>query len=131
MKVAFIIIGGILVVTFIALPPFYLLLYVGEKLLAGIPLGRGVRFLLIVVKNLRRNFLRTGLTFLATFVFVFVVTMVWSVLHFMDELAAEKTKDIKVIVTEKWQMASHLPMSYEDPLSQGGVPAHRPGTVRP
>ena len=131
MKVAFIIIGGILVVTFIALPPFYLLLFVGEKLLAGIPLGRGVRFLLIVVKNLRRNFLRTGLTFLATFVLVFVVTMVWSVLHFMDELAAEKTKDIKVIVTEKWQMASHLPMSYEDPLSQGGVPANRPGTVRP
>src|SRR6266851_1211271 len=117
MNIVFIILGGILAVTFIALPPFFLLLFVGEKLLARLPLGRPGRFLLIMVKNLWRNALRTGLTFLATFVLVFVVTMVWSVLHFMDELAAEKTKDLKVIVTEKWQMASHLPMAYERPLS--------------
>ncbi len=131
MNIVFIIIGGILAVTFIALPPFFLLLFVGEKLLARLPLGRPGRFLLIMVKNLWRNALRTGLTFLATFVLVFVVTMVWSVLHFMDELAAEKTKDLKVIVTEKWQMASHLPMAYERPLSEGGVPPNRAGTVHP
>ena len=124
-------IGSILAVTFLALGPFFLLLLGGEKLLGRLAPGRPGRFALIVVKNLRRNPLRTGLTFLATFVLVFVVTVVWSVLYFLDSVATEQTKDLKVIVTEKWQLNSQMPFAYARPLSEGAVDTPRPGNVRP
>src|SRR5579884_3811828 len=124
-------IGSILAVTFLALGPFFLLLLGGAKLLGRLAPGRPGRFALIVVKNLRLNPLRTGLTFLATFVLVFVVTVVWSVLYFLDSVATEQTKDLKVIVTEKWQLNSQMPFAYARPLSEGAVDTPRPGNVRP
>jgi putative ABC transport system permease protein len=124
-------IGSILAVTFVALGPFFLLLFCGEMLLTRFAPGRPGRFVLIVVKNLRRNPLRTGLTFLATFVLVFVVTVVWSVLYYLDAVATEQTKDLKVIVTEKWQLNSQMPFAYARPLGEGAVDPPRAGEVRP
>src|SRR5262249_15255389 len=83
---------GILVVGLVALLPFFLVLFCGEFLLQLLDVGRGVRFLLIMLKSLRRNLLRTSLTYLATFILVIIVTLIWAALHNVDDLMVEKTK---------------------------------------
>src|SRR5262245_31713522 len=77
------IILSVAVAGFLALLPFFLLLWGTERILQWIPFGRPMRFLLVMVKSLRRNRIRTSLTYLATFVLVVVVTLVWSTLYFL------------------------------------------------
>ena len=124
-------VGGVLVAGAIALLPFFILLWGGEQVLRFIPFGRPMRFLLIMIKSLRRNLTRTSLTYLATFVLVVVVTMVWSVLYFFDCFMAERTKDLKVIVSEKWESFSQMPFSYAAPLSEGAYDSAKSGSVKP
>src|SRR5262249_9874802 len=80
-------------------------------------------------KSLARNKLRTALTGVATIVLVFVVTLIWSILWFLDLVTTEKVKDLKAIVTERWQLPSQMPISYADSLAEGAVA--RPGDVVP
>ena len=121
----------ILLTVAVALAPLFLLLYVGEIALNVAPLGTAGRFMLLILKNLRRNVLRTALTYLATFVLVVIVTLVWSTLHYLDLLTAEKTRDVKIIVSEKWQANGGLPISYAIPVSQGAADPSRPSDTRP
>ena len=93
---------GILLAAFVALIPLFLVLYLGEFVFNWLPLGRAARFLLIILKSLRRNLLRTSLTYLASLVLVMVVTLIWSTLYFLNVLTKEKTRDLKAIVTEKY-----------------------------
>ncbi len=58
----------------------------------------------IILKNVRRNILRTALTALGTMVLVFVVTLVWSVLDFLNEATRDKTSNFKAVITERWQI---------------------------
>src|SRR5260370_38636432 len=88
-----------------------------------------MKFLLLMFKNLFRNKVRTTLTFLATMVLVFVVTMIWTVVYFLDDLTQKKTDNLQAIVTEKWQGQNQMPMSYGRPLSEGA--ASKPGDIRP
>ena len=81
-----------------------------------------------VVKSLRRNLLRTILTALATVVLVFVVTLVWSVFALLDKVTAEKSRDFKAVVTEKWQIPSTMPLAYAQSLSEGAP--SKPGDYR-
>jgi putative ABC transport system permease protein len=122
-------VGGLLVLAFVALIPFFVLLFVGGHVINVIPLGRGARFLLVMVRNLRRNLLRTSLTFLATFVLVVVVTLVWSVLYWLDSFTAERAKAPKLIVQERWQANSQMPFAYAASLERGA--ASRPGDLQP
>ena len=71
-----------------------------------------MKFLLLIVKNVRRNLLRTILTSLGTMVLVFVVTLIWSVLGFLDRETEEQSQNVKGIVTERWQIPSRMPFSY-------------------
>jgi len=64
---------SVVAVAVVALAPLFLLLFAGEFALNRLPFGRLGRFLLITLKSLRRNLLRTSLTYLATFVLVVVV----------------------------------------------------------
>jgi putative ABC transport system permease protein len=75
-----------------------------------------------VFKSLRRNLLRTGLTGAAIIVLVFVVTLVWSVLWFIDLVTQEKSKDLKAIITERWQIPSQMPLQYANALCEGAPP---------
>jgi putative ABC transport system permease protein len=127
---ALVIIGVIMVAVF-ALAPLFVVLFVGEFVLNIVQFGRASRFLLIVLKSLRRNLLRTSLTYLATFVLTVVVVMVWSVLYFLDVLTQEKARDLKVIVSEKYQMNSQMPFHYATPLSEGAADPRRSTDVRP
>jgi putative ABC transport system permease protein len=78
------------------------------------------RMFMLILKNLRRNKLRTILTSLAIMVLVFMVTMIWTVIYFLDQATTEKSKDFKIIITERWQFPSQLPQThaqYLDPES--------------
>jgi len=72
-----------------------------------------------MIKSLRRNLLRTILTGLATFILVLVVSLVWSVLEFLDKQTEAKSKNLKAIVTEKFQMPSQMPFAYASTLAEG------------
>jgi putative ABC transport system permease protein len=117
---------GLLVLAALTLPLFFALLFVAEIVLNRINFGRGARFLLIMLKSLRRNLLRTSLTYLAIFSLVVVVTMVWSILSFLDNMTQAKSKDLKIIVTEKNQLPSQMPPSYAGALTREilDLPAH-------
>lgn len=76
---------------------------------------------LIIFKNVRRNLLRTVLTSLGTMVLVLVITLIWSVLHFLDEAMADKATNFKVIVTERWQIPSRMPFAYAATLREAAA----------
>ncbi|HJT76139.1 MAG TPA: ABC transporter permease [Gemmataceae bacterium] len=82
-----------------------------------------------ILKSLRRNPLRTTLTSLAVIVLVFVVTLIWTVLWFLNQIMSEKTADLKAIVTERWQIPSQMPWAYASSLEDGA--ASHPGDARP
>lgn len=88
-----------------------------------------MKFLVLILKNIGRNPLRSVLTILGTMVLVFVVILVWSILAFLDEAMAEKSQNVKAIVTERWQIPSRMPFSYAASLAEGG--ARRPSDIRP
>ena len=67
----------------------------------------------------------------ATFVLVVVVTLVWSTLSYLDLLTAERTRDLKIIVSEKWQANGGLPITYAAPISEGAADPNHPDDVRP
>jgi putative ABC transport system permease protein len=88
-----------------------------------------MKFLLLILKNVRRNLVLSSLTALGTMVLVLVITLVWSVLAFLDQATREKQRDLKAIVTERWQIPSQMPFSYASTLSEGA--AREAEDVRP
>jgi putative ABC transport system permease protein len=108
-------------------PRYLVCLDVALLVLAVIVFNR--RMAAFVLKSLSRNLLRTTLTSLAVVVLVFVVTLIWTVLWFLDLVTTEKSQDLKAIVTEKWQVPSQMPWAYASSLKEGA--ASHPGDVRP
>lgn len=88
-----------------------------------------MKFVLLILKNVARNPVRTVITALGTMVLVWLVTMVWSILTFLDQVTAEKAKNLKAIVTERWRMPSMMPFSYASTLKEAA--ARKPGDARP
>jgi putative ABC transport system permease protein len=88
-----------------------------------------MKLLLLIFRNLRRSWLRTMLTALGTVVLVGVVTLAWSFLAFFDSVTAEKSKNFKAIVTERWQIPSQMPYTYASTLAEGA--ARESGDIRP
>jgi putative ABC transport system permease protein len=88
-----------------------------------------MKLFLLIIKNIRRNLTRSILTGMGTMVLVLVVTLIWSVLSFLDEVTRDKKSDFKAIVTERWQIPSQMPYSYAERLKEGAV--REPGDVKP
>lgn len=88
-----------------------------------------MKYLFIILKNVGRNPLRTVLTTLGTMVLVVVVTLVWSILAFLDQETAEKSHNLRAIVTERWKVPSQMPRAYAATLAEGA--ARNPGDVKP
>ena len=80
-----------------------------------------MKFLMLIFKNLRRNLLRSMLTGAGVMVLVFVITLIWSILGFLDMATSEKSANFKGIVTEKWSIPSQLPFSYASTLEDGAA----------
>jgi len=90
-----------------------------------------MKFFLLMVKNVTRNPLRSVLTVLGSMVLVMVVTLVWSVLWFLDLVTTERKENLKAIVTDRWVIPSRLPSDYERTLSEGAADPQRAGDVKP
>jgi putative ABC transport system permease protein len=88
-----------------------------------------MKLVLLIFRNLRRSWLRTALTALGTIVLVVVVTLAWSFLGFFDDVTAEKSKNFKAIITERWQIPSQMPYTYASTLADGA--ARHPDDVHP
>lgn len=88
-----------------------------------------MKFLGLIVKNIGRNLIRSILTALGTMMLVFVVTLVWSILSFLNVALSEKNANFKAIITERWQIPSQMPYTYAETLSEGA--ATKPDDVRP
>ena len=80
-----------------------------------------MKFLMLIFKNLRRNLLRSMLTGAGVMVLVFLITLIWSILGFLDMATSEKSANFKGIVTEKWSIPSQLPFSYASTLEDGAA----------
>ncbi len=97
--------------------------------LSGLIIAAGVAFValrpklfLLILKNLRRNVLRTVLTAVAIMVLVLMVTGIATVLVGLDRYTEEQAKDLKLIITDRYQLPSMMPASYAnylDPNSSG------------
>jgi putative ABC transport system permease protein len=99
-------------------------LVIGLALLAVYP-----KLVLLICKNLRRNLLRTGLTSVAIIVLVLMVTIIWTIVGFLDDAMDEKSQDIKLLITERWQLPSQLPLThanYLNPKHANFLPELRP-----
>ncbi len=75
-----------------------------------------IRVALMMFRSLRRNILRTSLTYVALFVFTFVLTLIYSIVAFLQSVQEEKQQDVKVIMTEKFQVPSQMPPRYTGDL---------------
>jgi putative ABC transport system permease protein len=74
------------------------------------------RMALLMVKNLGRSPVRTLLISLAVVVLVMMVTLIWTVIYFLDQTTTERSKDLKLIIMERWQIPSQMPMKHSDYL---------------
>lgn len=74
------------------------------------------KFFRLMLKNLGRNPIRTSLIAVAISVLVAMVTLIWTVVFFIDEATRERAKDLKLIVSEKRQLPSQLPITHADLL---------------
>lgn len=88
-----------------------------------------MKFLLLIAKNVRRNLLRSTLTVLGTMMLVVVVTLVWSILALLNQVTAEKSQNLRAMVTERWSIPSRMPFPYSYTLAEGA--ARGPDDVRP
>lgn len=88
-----------------------------------------MRYLQLLFQNILRNPTRSALTLVGTMVLVLVVTLVWSILGFLNEATRQKSANVKAIVTEKWRLPSQMPFSYAVTLREGAY--REQGDVRP
>jgi putative ABC transport system permease protein len=89
------------------------------------------RLFLLGVKNLRRHLLRTALTGTAIGVLAFMITMIWTIIYFIDRATTERSKDLKVIVTYKWSVPSQIPPSHAEYLNPANKENMLPGLIDP
>ena len=87
------------------------------------------KFLILIFTNIRRNILRSALAYLAVFVMVFVITLIWSILGFLDAATSSKAANFKALVTEKFQLPSQMPPRYEQELTREVM--NLPADIRP
>jgi putative ABC transport system permease protein len=80
-----------------------------------------LKFLLLILKNIRRNKGSTIITCLAVLVLVLVVTMIWTVIDFLDNFTKEKGGHLKAIVADRYDVQGQLPLAYAGPLSQAAA----------
>jgi putative ABC transport system permease protein len=125
------VIAGLVLVPLVAMAGLFAILAVAEYVLGRLHFGRLSRFLLLVVKGVRRSPLRAALTYLAVFVLVAVVTMVWSALYVLDHLTEAKAKDIKVLISDKWDATGAMPWGYARPLCEGAADSRQGRNARP
>ena len=99
----------------LTLPLFFFVIFLIEKTLqlaetTGLLI---VKIALLLLRGLRRNILRTSLSYFALFVLTFVLSGLFTIVRFLEFITTEKTANFKVIMTEKYSIPSQMPPGYE------------------
>lgn len=74
----------------------------------------------LIFKNLWRNKVRTLLTAMAVFTLVAIFSMIYSVIRFLDLSMAEKSKDVKLVMTEKYRIPSRFDIAKMKSVTESG-----------
>lgn len=82
------------------------------------------KLLLLSWKNVRRNKLRVVLTSAALVLLASILCMVATVLFALNQITAEKSKDVKLIVTERYRIPSRFDRSYIEQIVRPGSTLH-------
>lgn len=75
-----------------------------------------MKFFLLIFKNLRRNRIRTVLTALTVVLLVAIFCLITTILGMVDGFMAEKSRDIKLIVTERYRIPSRFDRGYVEQI---------------
>ena len=79
-----------------------------------------MKLLLLIFKNLFRNKVRSILTAMSIFFLVAVFTMIMTVLRFLESAMADKEKDVKSIITERYRIPSRFDRRYMEEITSPG-----------
>jgi len=117
---ALVLIGVIILLTMMAvatLPVFFAALGVMDAGLRVVqndpdPVGKTAKVGGLVFRSLRRNLLRTALTYVALFVLTGMLTFLYNLLASIESLTQEKEGSQLVIMTDKFGIPSMLPPGY-------------------
>lgn len=128
---------ALLLLTFLAiasLPVFFialLLMELGLKITQNLPdpIGKYSKIGGLVFRSLRRNLLRTSLTYAALFVLTGMLTFIYGIVKSIDDLTKEKEGQQMVILTERFGIPSTMPPGYQGAMEaelKKMAPADRP-----
>jgi len=106
-------------------------LNLGLKVLQNFPdpVGKFSKIGGLVFRSLRRNLLRTALTYVALFVLTGMLTFIYGTVKFLGDFTAEKEDSQMVIMSEKFSIPSQMPPGYSNQLK--GVIEKLPPSARP
>lgn len=115
---------ALMVLTFLAiasLPIFFFALVLmewGLKVIQNFPdpIGKYSKIGGLVFRSLRRNLVRTSLTYAALFVLTGMLTFIYGIVKSIDDLTKEKEGQQMVILTEKFGIPSTMPPGYQNTL---------------
>src|SRR5262249_11637060 len=80
-----------------------------------------MKLLLLILKNLGRNPLRSTLTALAVVFLVAIFSMIATVLRFLDKTMEAKAADVPVVVTERYRYPSRFDRSFMEQIVRPGT----------
>ena len=97
------------------------------------PVGKFSKIGGLVFRNMRRNLLRTALTYVALFVLTGMLTFFYGIIKGIERFTEEKEGAQIVIMTEKFGIPSQMPPGYvrqlKDVIREKLPPEHRPDDV--
>src|SRR5438128_7255427 len=79
-----------------------------------------MKLILLALKNLQRNRVRATLTALAMVLLAAVFCMVATVLRALSVFTAEKTRDVKLIITERYRIPSRFDSRFVEQMIHSG-----------
>jgi putative ABC transport system permease protein len=115
-------VGSILVMMAVAsLPVFFGTIFSMEFVISRLnnfpdPIGKFTKVFGLVFRSLRRNLLRTALTYIALFVLTGKLTFIYSIVDFLGKITQDKEDNVQVIMTERFGAPSMMPRSYVNQL---------------
>lgn len=65
-----------------------------------------MRFVLLILKNASRNKVRLAITGLAVMALVAIWSLIATVVHFLDSLSAERSRDVILVISERYRLLS-------------------------
>lgn len=101
-------------VFFLAMAAIETVLYLAQN--TPDPIGKFSKLAGLVFRGLRRNLVRTSLSYAALFVLTGMLTFIYSIVSFLGTIARDKEDNLQVIMTERFSIPSQMPPAYATQL---------------